>query len=63
MSDERESVEARNVSMYPRHWRAVDEYAREKSDYKVSAALRRIIEEWAALKGCELSLDANGNGA
>lgn len=42
----REYSEPRAVSLYRRQWSIVDQYA-ERHDYNVSAALRRIIDEWA----------------
>lgn len=44
-----EKVEARNVSLYPRHWEAVEQIAREYEG-NVSLALRRIVNEWMKRK-------------
>lgn len=53
---ERELVEARNVSLYPRHWAMVDSYSKDMGYDTTSAALRRIIQEWAQFKSQQLPL-------
>lgn len=50
---ERETVEARNVSMYPTQWKLVDRLALDLavmtgSTPQTSVALRKIISEWDA---------------
>ena len=51
-----ERVEAANVTMYPRHWRRVDAYAREMAYKGRSPALQRIVDEWAEMKAGQLGL-------
>ncbi len=53
---DRELVEARNVTLYPRHWAMVDSYSKDMGYDTTSAALRRIISEWAQFKQAQLPL-------
>lgn len=50
MDKDKELVEARNVTMYPSHWAAVDAYAKDMGYGSTSAALRRIVDEWQEFK-------------
>jgi hypothetical protein len=49
-----QKVEPRNVSLYPQHWAAVNGYAIAMTDRNISAALRRIIDEWQHLRNNRL---------
>jgi hypothetical protein len=51
-----ELVEPRNVTMYPIHWATVEAHAKDMGYPSVSAALRRIIDEWLQFKATQLSL-------
>jgi len=63
MSDKsRERVQVRAVSMYPMHWAIVDSFARDQGYGSLSAALRRIIDEWHREKSAQ-SRRAEGNSA
>jgi hypothetical protein len=63
MSDKsRERVQVRAVSMYPMHWAIVDSFARDQGYGSLSAALRRIIDEWNREKSVQSRL-AEGNSA
>ena len=55
-NSKRELVEIRSVSLYPKHWDTVDAYSREMGYGSTSAALRRIIDEWAQFKSVQLPL-------
>ena len=48
----------RSVSMYGRHWATVAAYAKDQGYGSVSAALRRIVDEWLELKAVALSREA-----
>ena len=51
MSDNiRVPVEVRTYSLYPRQIAAINGFAIATTDGNVSAALRRILDEWAQLK-------------
>lgn len=50
MTDEREPVERKSVTMRPSNWATVEGYANQMGDDSISKALRRIVEEWAQLK-------------
>jgi hypothetical protein len=66
MSDKLESgIEGRNVSMYPEHWATVDEFALDEGlvtrrggeiTPNTSAAMRRIVEKFAAVCAQEKTL-------
>jgi len=46
----RDMVEGRNVTMYPVHWATVEALAKDGGYPSLSAALRRIIDEWLEAK-------------
>ena len=51
MSDNnKELVEIRTLSMYSLHWSILEAFAKDMGYSGISAANRRIIEEWAELK-------------
>ncbi len=52
----RELIEQRSVSLYPRHWSIVENYAAELEEPNVSGALRKIINEWAQFKRTQMPL-------
>lgn len=45
-----ELVEPRSVSMYSLQWATVEALARDNGYPSVSAALRRIVEEWVEMR-------------
>ncbi len=49
MEETRELVEPKNVTLLPSHWLIIDAFAAERSYSSTSAALRRIVDEWAML--------------
>ena len=61
MDNERETVEPRNVTMYPRHWQTVDQYAQDRGYPSTSAALRRIVDEWSQFKTSQIPLPLNAS--
>lgn len=54
----RELVEPRNVSMYPLHWSTVEALAKDGGFGNTSAALRRIVDEWAEAKQFQMMAKA-----
>ena len=58
MTQQRDNVEARNVTMYPVQWATVDSFGKDYGYPSTSAALRRIVDEWQQFKGAQLPLDA-----
>ena len=51
--NENETVEGRNVSMYPRDWATVDALAKDMG-LTTSSALRAIVREWVQMKGAQV---------
>ena len=49
-NSDRELTERRNVSLYPRQWAIVEALAIELDEPNISAALRRIVNDWAQFK-------------
>jgi ABC-type uncharacterized transport system YnjBCD ATPase subunit len=49
-------VEARNVSMYPVQWAAVDQLAKDGAYGGTSEALRQVVREWLMFKRSQLAL-------
>jgi hypothetical protein len=48
--NEKMRVEIRSVSLYPLHWATISSYAKDQGCDSLSAALRRIVDEWLELK-------------
>ena len=49
MAEDRELVEAKNITLLPSHWATIYTFAKDRSYASTSAALRRIIDEWVIL--------------
>lgn len=51
MTEERERVEPRTISMLPKQWAIVEAAADTAGLLSISAGVRRIIDEWATMTG------------
>jgi len=59
----KETVEPRNVTMYPSHWQIVDQYAQDRGYPSTSAALRRIVDEWTQFTRAQIPLPLSEHAA
>ena len=50
-------VEPKSVTMYPIEWAIVGAFAKDMGYDSYSAALRRIVNEWAEMKKGQLALN------
>jgi len=54
----RDRVQAKAVSMYPTQWAIVQQFAQDQGYGSTSAALRRIVDEWARSRAAPSQLSA-----
>jgi hypothetical protein len=54
-----DQVIVKTVSMYSIHWATVEAFAKDQGYGSVSAALRRIIDEWSSFKQGQLYTHTN----
>ena len=60
MSDNKPTVEPKNVTMYPHQWKAVQDLAAREYEGNISFAMRRIIDQWLAMKADNGNSHDNG---